>query len=72
MSDFYDESVRPWLPECLGGYKCVEADESGDQESEASADNERGLEATEERALEGCRRAGNASSVVLRFDERAQ
>ena len=30
-SDFYDDSVRPWLPEWLGGYKHVEVDEEEEE-----------------------------------------
>ena len=37
MADFYDESVRPWLPVSLGGYKRMEVDEEDEGEADADA-----------------------------------
>jgi hypothetical protein len=34
MSDFYDESVRPWLPYWLGGLKRVEVDDIEEEEEQ--------------------------------------
>ena len=38
MRDFYDESVRPWLPEWLGGYKSIESDAAADEAASRSSE----------------------------------
>jgi hypothetical protein len=38
MREFYDESVRPWLPEWLGGYKSIDSDAATDDAASSSSE----------------------------------
>lgn len=40
MSEWYDETVRIWLPESLGGYKTVDVDESIQDEEVTNTNHE--------------------------------
>jgi len=34
MNEFYDESVRPWIPEWMGGYKRIDITDEEEEEEE--------------------------------------